>query len=193
MSAYSRIRRLIGMPRRRDTLPDHVTVGRRTYGVHRNMFVRPSAAAPVSIGSFCSIGPDVLIFGQADHPTDRTSTYPFRSEYFLSDRPPAEPVTRGPVAIGHDVWIAARAVILSGVTIGHGAVIGAGSVVARNVPPYAIVAGNPAEIIRYRFEPEIIEALLKIAWWDWPEDKIAAHEETLYGDVRAFIAAAGGE
>ncbi|GEP06498.1 hypothetical protein MOX02_45360 [Methylobacterium oxalidis] len=74
--------------------------------------------------------------------------------------------------IGHDVWLGDVCVILSGVTIGHGAVVGAGAVVTRDVPPYAIVGGNPAEILRRRFSEQQIQDLLKITWWNWDEEKI---------------------
>jgi len=76
------------------------------------------------------------------------------------------------VRIGNDVYIGYHVIILSGVTIGDGAVIGAGSVVAGDVPPYAIVAGNPAHIVRYRFDEETITKLLEIRWWDWPDEKV---------------------
>lgn len=193
MSAIGKFRKAIGFPRRRDTLPDHVTVGRYTYGVNRNIFVRASAKAPCSIGAFCAIGPDVLIYGQADHQLVSPSGYPFRSEYFIRDAIPVEPITRGPVRIGNDVWICSRAIILSGVTIGDGAAIGAGAVVARDVPPYAVVTGNPARVVRMRFSPDIIARMLEIRWWDWPEEKIIRFEPLLFGDMDAFLKAAAGE
>ncbi|HAK64112.1 MAG TPA: chloramphenicol acetyltransferase [Alphaproteobacteria bacterium] len=189
MSFYGKFRKAIGYPRRRDTLPDFVTVGRHTYGVTRNVFMRPSALAPCSIGAFCAIGPEVLIIGQADHPVDRPSGYPFHSSYFMPRETPAQPLTRGPVRIGNDVWIGARAIILSGVTIGDGAVIGAGSVVARDAPPYAIMAGNPAQVARMRFAPDVIARLLILRWWDWPDEKIMRYSSLLYGDMDAFLQA----
>ena len=193
MSLYGKFRKAIGFPRRRDTLPDHVTVGRYTYGVNRNMFVRASAAAPCRIGAFCSIGPDILIFGQAEHPINSPSSFPFRSQYFMPDLPPGEALTRGPVIVGNDVWIGSRAIILSGVSIGDGAVIGAGAVVARDVAPYAIVAGNPAQVVRMRFSPEVIARMLKIRWWDWPDARIRQYEPLLFGDMDAFLAAVDSE
>ena len=79
------------------------------------------------------------------------------------------PTTRGDITIGNDVWIGRGATVLSGVTVADGAVIGAGAVVAKDVPPYAIVVGNPARVVRYRFSDEVIEALLRIRWWEWPD------------------------
>ncbi|WP_281040324.1 MULTISPECIES: CatB-related O-acetyltransferase [unclassified Mesorhizobium] len=80
--------------------------------------------------------------------------------------------TRGPIVVGHDVWIGARAIIMSGVTIGNGAVIGAGSVVTKDVPPYAIVAGSPARIIRYRFSPDVVDRIQASEWWTWSDERI---------------------
>jgi len=126
-----------------------------------------------SIGAFCSISWNVSI-GGANHDYSRISQHSFLYGSVL--RPEDEPIPYNrfddPVNIGHDVWIAAGAVIMRGVTIGDGAVIGANAVVTRDVPPYAIVVGSPAKVIKYRFEPEIIELLLQLKWWLWSEEKI---------------------
>lgn len=126
----------------------------------------------VRIGAFTSIAAEVLC-GLAAHPVHFVSTYPG----FYSNRAsaarwfgsllPFEDIR--PVIIGSDVWIGARATILGGVHIGHGAVIGAGAVVTRDVPAYAIVVGVPARIIRYRFDEELRERLLQSRWWEAPE------------------------
>lgn len=180
--------RLFG--RRAAPLPPHVSIGRHSYGIAARNLVRPTAAAPITIGAFCSIGPDVLIFGQADHPTTLASTFPFRAKLLRPEAENTDAVTRGGVAIGNDVWIGARAIILSGVTVGDGAVIGAGAVVPRDVPPYAVVAGNPARIVRYRFDDNAISSLLALRWWEWPDERIAALEDAFYGPVDAFISRA---
>jgi carbonic anhydrase/acetyltransferase-like protein (isoleucine patch superfamily) len=92
------------------------------------------------------------------------------------------------VIIGNDVWIGFEAVVLSGVTIGNGAVVAARAMVTKNVEPYAIVAGNPARRVRFRFSPEIVAQLEAIAWWDWPDDHVARAVPLLQsGDVTAFI------
>lgn len=171
-------------------LPAHVTVGRHTYGLAARNLVRPSAAAPITVGAFCSIGPDVLLFGQADHATHLPSTFPLRGQWLRRGQGVQDATSRGPLVVGHDVWIGARAMVLSGVSVGDGAVIGAGAVVARDVAPYAVMVGNPARRVRFRFPPEIVAALLEIRWWDWPDSRIAAMEDAFYGPVEAFIARA---
>jgi carbonic anhydrase/acetyltransferase-like protein (isoleucine patch superfamily) len=82
------------------------------------------------------------------------------------------PLTKGDIVIGSDVWIGTEVMIFSGVTIGHGSVIVSRAVVTRDVPPYAIVAGAPAKVLKYRFEPQIVEQLLQIRWWEWSDDGI---------------------
>ncbi len=189
MSGWRRLRETLGL-RKAEGWPAHVSVGRHSYGLSKRNFVQPHAAAPITVGAFCSIGPEVMIFGRADHPTQLVSTYPFRTKLLKPDAGNADAVTKGPVQIGNDVWIGARAIILSGVTIGDGAIVAAGAVVARDVPAYGIVAGNPARLIKHRFAPEVIGALLEIRWWDWPDEKIRAYEAEFYGPIEAFIARA---
>lgn len=190
MSGWRRLREKLGLRKADKGWPAHVSVGRHTYGLSKRNFVQPHAAAPISVGAFCSIGPEVLIFGRADHPTQLASTYPFRTKLLHPEAGNADAVTKGPVRIGNDVWIGARAMILSGVTIGDGAIVAAGAVVARDVPAYGIVAGNPAKLIKHRFAPEAVSALLEIRWWDWPDEKIRAFEAEFYGPIEAFVAKA---
>lgn len=193
MGALRSLRERLGLRRQGDRMPAHVSIGRHTYGLGARNFVRPSPQAAISIGHYCSFGPDVLIFGQADHPTDLVSTYPFRAMIFTRGAPGADATTRGPVRIGSDVWVGARAIILSGVSIGDGAVIAAGAVVARDVAPYAVVAGSPARQVKRRLPDDQVTALLAIRWWDWPDEKLALFQDLLYGDVAAFIARAKAE
>jgi virginiamycin A acetyltransferase len=124
----------------------------------------------IHIGKYCSIAANVAIL-EASHHVDHISTYYLMSEIFGLNA--IEDVSsKGSINIENDVWIGTSVTILSGVQIGNGAIIGAGSVVTKNIPPYAIAAGVPARIIRYRFPPDICEKLIKLCWWDWPLERI---------------------
>jgi len=152
---------------------EFMDVGKWTYGEPTILFPRHHF---VRIGNFCSFAGGVLIIIQGEHRSDWISTYPFMS--FASGYWPnaigiqGHPGSKGPVVIGNDVWIGANALILSGVTIGDGAVIGAHAVISKDVPPYSIVAGNPGRVVKYRFNPETIDKLLAISWWNWSDPEI---------------------
>jgi len=181
--------RLFGAPSRRNILPDYISLGRGTYGLNRNNFAGLSPECPVNIGNYCSFGPEVLMFCRTDHRTDLPSTYPFRS--MLDDvQENVDAITRGPITIGHDVWVGARAMILSGVHIGDGAIIGAGSVVTRDIAPYSVNIGVPSRQSRMRFEAAQIAALREIAWWEWPDTQITEHMDLFYENIDEFIAQA---
>ena len=129
------------------------------------------------IGKFCSIACGAkFLFNSANHTLSSLSTYPFPiffDEWGLEKSDVAAAWDRkGDIVIGNDVWIGYEAVILAGVTIGDGAVIGARAVVTKDVPPYAIVGGVPARVIRSRFPEETVKALLRLKWWDWPAEQI---------------------
>lgn len=136
------------------------------------------------IGRFTAIGPGVtILMPGGNHPMVGPSTYPFTM--FGGDwvdatldayRAVPQP---GDTVIGNNVWIGRDAMILTGITIGDGAVIGAASVVTRDVDPYQVVAGNPARVIRTRFSGPEIQALQSVAWWDWPTEVITRHASTL--------------
>ena len=127
------------------------------------------------IGKFCQIGKGVeFVMNGANHQMNAVSTFPFYTLEGWNMNPPAEddlPI-KGDTVIGNDVWIGQNAVILPGVHIGDGAIIGAESVVASDVEPYTIIAGNPARIIRKRFDLELIQLLLDWKWWDKPIEEI---------------------
>lgn len=134
-------------------------------------------------GKFCSLASDAVIM-MPNHRTDWVTTYPFPTPEFKDIWPTARDikeysVAKGDVVLGNDVWVGAKAMILSGVTIGDGAIVAAKAVVVKNVPAYSIVAGNPAKVVKYRFDERTIEKLLALKWWDWPDDKIAKHVHLL--------------
>jgi virginiamycin A acetyltransferase len=137
------------------------------------------------IGKFCAIARGTkFIMNGANHKMSGFSTYPFNIfgngwERVTPDL--AELPYRGDTVIGNDVWIGYDVLIMPGVQVGDGAIIASRSVVTGNVAPYAIVGGNPATEIRRRFEPEIIEELLAISWWDWPIEKISRNLEAIVG------------
>lgn len=169
----------------------YVEVGDYTYGVPNLHYTSPQNR--LKIGKFCSIGGGVHFYLGGNHSTDSVSTYPFYC--LLSDFPKVRDVpvkfSKGSITVGNDVWFGNGCTILSGVTIGDGAVIGLGSVVTKDVPPYAIVAGNPAQVKRFRFDDDIIASLLRIRWWDWPIERIKQHANLIAGnDPRKLIAVA---
>lgn len=144
--------------------------------------------AKLRVGKFCSIADGVTILLGGNHRTDWITTYPFNAFWPEAKEIHGHPMTHGDVVIENDVWIGLDAVILSGVRIGNGAVIGARSVVTRDVDAYSIVAGNPARKIRDRFTRKQIDDLQQIAWWNWSEEKIRLCLPVLLsGRVDAFI------
>ena len=127
------------------------------------------------IGKFCQIAAGVeFVMNGANHQMNAVSTFPFYTLEGWNMKPPAagDMPFKGDTVIGNDVWIGQNATILPGVHIGDGAIIGANSVVGSNVEPYAVVVGNPAETIRYRFDKDLTELLLKFKWWDKPIEEI---------------------
>jgi len=164
-----------------------IQVGRFTYGSPRFMIWEELES--ITIGSFCSIADDVVIFAGGEHRLDWVTTYPLRIAFGdpLAGRD-GHPATKGTTKIGNDVWIGFGATILSGVTIGDGAVIGARSVVTKDVAPYSVVGGNPAKQLRFRFSDAQITKLLAIEWWNWPIEQIHASQAALCGgDIDTFI------
>jgi acetyltransferase-like isoleucine patch superfamily enzyme len=164
------------------------SIGRWTYGglvVHAWDEGEPLTF--LTVGSFCSIAAGVQVFLGGEHRSEWVSTFPFNM--WDGGKPySAPPKSKGDVVIGSDVWIGTEAMIMSGVTIGDGAVIGARSLVTSDVEPYAIVAGNPARFIKKRFSDEIIARLLGVKWWDWPDEEIAAVLHLMMQpDIVAFL------
>ena len=140
------------------------------------------------IGKFCQIATGVrFIMNGGNHPMAGVSTYPFKVFGHSWSATPMDVVSKGDTVIGHDVWIGNSVTIMQGVQIGHGAIIGTNALVTKDVAPYTIVGGNPAKIIRKRFDDETTDFLLNLAWWDWPMDKIATHLSAIVaGDLDAL-------
>ena len=137
------------------------------------------------IGKFCAIAKDVkFIMNGANHQVSGFSTYPFYifgNGWEKAAPNPEDLPFKGNTCIGNDVWIGYNATIMPGVKIGHGAIVASQSVVTKDVPPYAVVGGNPATVIKLRFEQDVIDKLVTIAWWDWPIEKITQHLHAIAG------------
>ncbi len=142
------------------------------------------------IGRFCAIAAGAeFIMNGANHLMDRLSTYPFEifGQGWEDETVDYAKGSRGDIVIGNDVWIGTGATIMPGVKIGDGAVIGAKAVVAKDIPAFAVAAGNPAEIRKYRFPAETIDRLVAIAWWNWPVEKITRNLPAIRtGDIASL-------
>ncbi len=133
------------------------------------------------IGRYCSIAAEVrFIMNGGNHPTTWLTSYPF--PIFGAGWEAAMPAQwplKGDTTVGHDVWISYGSLIMPGITIGNGAIIASGTVVTRDVPPYAIVGGNPGTLLRHRFSDEVIERLQRLRWWDWEAAKVTRNVKAL--------------
>jgi virginiamycin A acetyltransferase len=144
------------------------------------------------IGKYCALATGVrFIMAGGNHPTAGVSTFPFaifggewteRTVDLIYGLP-----SRGDTVVGNDVWFGYRAMVMPGVRIGDGAIVGAGAVVAKDVLPYSIVAGNPARVVRTRFEGSDVDRLLRSAWWDWPVSLVTEHARTIMAGTPAEI------
>ncbi len=185
------IRNTVGNP--------NIVVGDYTYyddpedaeNFERNVLYHyPFVGDRLIIGRFCAIATDVtFLMNGANHRLGGISTYPFEifGKGWEGAAAAGQEPSRGDTVVGNDVWLGYRATILPGVTIGDGAVVAACAVVAADVPPYAVVAGNPAQVVRHRFPPEVVAELLAIAWWDWPVEKITRNVDRIVSaDVEAL-------
>jgi acetyltransferase-like isoleucine patch superfamily enzyme len=171
-----------------------ITMGHGSYG-YPVVVYHEGDHAKVVIGKYCSIAAGVSFMPGGNHRTDWVSSYPFRLRYGLEGAlRDGHPATKGDVVVGNDVWIGNDALILSGVSIGDGAVVAAKTVVTKDVPPYAIVAGNPGRVVSMRFTDETRQQLLAIRWWDWPETTILERVTDLNGGgVDEFVRRYGVE
>lgn len=185
-------------------LPDNVEVGDYTYyddpeGVEafraNILYHFDFTGDRLVIGKFCALatGTKFLMNG-GNHRVGALSTYPFMifgGDWAGRFADEAKFPTKGDTVIGNDVWTGWNSTIMPGVRVGDGAVIAASAVVVKDVPPYAVVAGNPAQVVKMRFDEQTIAALLDIRWWDWPVEKITRHLPAISGsDIEALKAAA---
>ena len=163
--------------------------GARVLICHESERTRSLLADRLVIGRFCSIAAETrFIMNGGNHATDWFTTYPFPvfGQGWEVAAPESWP-NRGDTVVGHDVWIGYGATIMPGVHIGDGAIIASKSVVTRDVDPFAIVGGNPADLIRYRFDEKTRQSLGRIAWWDWDAAKITRNVQSICaGDLEAL-------
>lgn len=159
------------------------------YATVRILESRSGEGAPVHLGAYSGFHYTATVITGGQHHLDWVSLlHAHEGEDGHWVHAPGHVVDRGPVVVGSDVWVGFEAVIMSGVTIGHGAAVAARAMVTKDVEPYSIVGGNPARHIRYRFDEPTREALLRIAWWDWPKKKVAAHGHLIHSpQVEEFV------
>lgn len=164
----------------------NISVGDYTYGAFN--VLEWDNKTKLSIGKFCSIAQGVTFVLGGEHRSDFISTYPFNALLDSFNYIKGHPSTKGNINIGNDVWIGSDAKILSGVSIGDGAIIGANSLVACDVEPYAIYGGNPARLIRYRYDEKTISELLEIKWWNLSEKELVKYIPLIQSDdIKKFI------
>ena len=164
-----------------------MTVGDCTYAVEFSYWA-PTPSTHIMIGKYCALARQLIFNIGRNQPYKNATIYPL-DEIKISPRIKINlPTYRNPrqIIIGHDVWVGQGAMIMGGVKIGNGAVIGARAVVAKDIPPYAIAVGNPARVIKYRFDEETIRKFLAIKWWNWDLEKIAENAQ-LMTDVEKFV------
>ena len=157
-----------------------LSVGRGTYGALN--ILSDHELSHLTIGSYCSIGPDTLFVLNSEHRLHCLSTYPFKELELKKEEREAQ--SKGDIIIDDDVWIGTRAIIMSGVHVGQGAVIAAGACVTKSIPPYAVVGGVPARVIKYRFSDEIIEELLKVDYSRIDDRFVKDNIEALYSPLQ---------
>jgi acetyltransferase-like isoleucine patch superfamily enzyme len=147
----------------------------------------------IHVGKYTSVGRDCNFFLHANHRPDWVTTSsqlwgPVTPEIADMHMKMGHPSCKGDITVENDVWIGAKSTIMSGVRIHNGSIVGANSTVTKDVPPYAIVVGNPARVVKYRFNERQVESLLKIKWWNWTEDRIKTEAMLMWSDnIDEFI------
>ncbi|HEC87733.1 MAG TPA: CatB-related O-acetyltransferase [Thermoplasmata archaeon] len=156
-------------------LNGHITISRGS-----SLFKNNELIGNIKIGRYCSIARNVT-FQARYHSASKAAIGGFIYRRLMSEK--YRFISKGPIIVGNDVWIGTRAIILSGVKIGDGAIVGAGAVVTKDVQPYEIVAGVPAKHIKWRFPEHIRKQLLEIKWWDWDDEKIKKNKKFFTTDL----------
>lgn len=159
-----------------------ITGGPVFIGQGTNLLSDNWVGGPIKIGRYCAIAPGSIFLG-ANHPMNWAGMQVSFNRNIVGV--PFIGVNKGGSELGNDVWVGTRVIITPGVRVGDGAVIGAGAVVTKDVPPYSITAGNPAKHIRYRFSQETVEELLSLKWWDWPIDRIKRNRKFFTTDLNS--------
>lgn len=152
-----------------------INIGVGTYGTDHIVLHSWNLSTKLHIGKYCSIADEIHVYLGGNHNMNSVTTFPFSIDSTpdnLFGTKGSQPLSKGDIHIGNDVWIGSNVSIMSGIEIGSGSVIAAFSHVVKDVLPYEVVGGNPARHIKFRFSKDIINQLLEIAWWDWPQDKI---------------------
>jgi virginiamycin A acetyltransferase len=163
------------------TLLGKIKIGRYTSLWGPNLDIHSNQNASVTIGNFCSIARNVT-FQTFNHNFKKPTSY-FIGQNFFDEKWANEKVSKGNIILNNDVWIGTHCIILTGVTIRNGAIVAANSVVTKDVPPYGIMAGSPAKLIGYRFEPSVIQQLEELAWWNWSDEKIAKNKAFFENEI----------
>ena len=166
-----------------------LTLGGRSYLVQGSAHFFTDAAH-ILVGRYSSLGHWIDFYIGMNHDYHRLTTYPLRTIFAQPDAPPeamTDTSNRHQIVIGSDVWIGGDATIMGGVHIGSGAVIGTGTMVTKDVPPYAVVVGNPMRVIKYRFDEETVARLLRIKWWHWPQEEIEKYIPLFNEDIEGFL------
>lgn len=176
---------------RRIPIKDHadmplMTLDARSYLVGGTAYL-PSTDAHILVGRYSSLAHNLSFYMGLSHDHHAITTYPLASSFDGCDEDEFTTINRHQIIIGNDVWIGGDVLLMSGVHIGNGAVIGAGAVIAKDVPPYAVVVGNPARVIKYRFDAETIARLQRIKWWNLPQEEIEPLLLTYHNDMEGFL------
>lgn len=161
----------------------NVTVGKASYGMLQIQSLFEQEGEKLTIGNFVSIAPGVQFLLGVNHQLNTFTTFPLYSRFI--QRSNRDALVKGPIIIEDEVWIGTDAIIFSGVRIGKGAIISAGAIVTKDVPPYSIVGGTPAKLIRYRYSQDIIDELMTVSLMDFSEEKIIKNIEMFYAEIQS--------